>query len=157
MRPVYIMLIIFGVVALSACGASGADTPTPESGDPTVTAPVISTDAYPAQPTPTPVPDNYPAPTTPEATAEPTAYPADKEVWIVRPLGQQCVDPSTYEYADLEAAVASLTEADVEVVASEEVTKPVCQACDCSTSEHFRVQIRAEDLALAQSMGWFQE
>lgn len=157
MRLLYIMLAIFGLLSLGACGASVGETPTLESGEATATAPVISTDAYPAQPTPTAIPEDYPAPVTPEATAEPTAYPADKEVWIVRPLGQQCVDPSTYEYADLEAAVASLTEADVEVLASEEVTRPVCEACDCSTSEHFRVQIRAEDLALTQSMGWFEE
>lgn len=157
MRFFYIMLTVLTLLLLAGCGPGAAGTPTVAPDGASPTAPLISTEAYPARPTPTPFPEGYPDPASLEPTPEPTGYPADMEVWIVRPLGQQCVDPSTYEFEDLEAAVQSLTEADVEVLSSEEVTKPVCEACDCSTSEHYRVQIRAEDLSIAQSMGWFQE
>lgn len=163
MRYLNIMLAMVGMIVLSACGPQAAETPAPPSGgQPTITTAAPATDeAYPAQPpTPTPVTaEEYPGPAsnTPQPTSEPTAYPADKEVWVVRPLGQQCVDPATYEFADLDAAMQSLEEAGVEVLASEEVIRPVCQACDCSTSEHFRVQLLARDLAVAESLGWFQE
>lgn len=162
MRHMYFMLSIIGMLALAACGPqSGGETAVPDSVEATSTPPpsTTSTEAYPAMPTMTATTpaENYPAPETPEATVEPTAYPAEKEVWILRPFGQQCEDPETFAYEDLNAAVEALEQAGVEVLASEMVTIPVCQSCDCPTSEHFRVQIRAEALETTQSMGWVQE
>ena len=158
MKRFYAALSLCGVLFLAACGGNtGTLPPTPPGG--TATAPLPATGGYPAQPTPTPLPPegDYPAPAEPEPTEAPTAYPADKEVWILRPLGQQCADPQAYEFADLEAAVQALEQNGVEVLNSEVVNLPVCQACDCPTSEHFRAQIRAEDLAAAEDAGWFLE
>ena len=154
-RDIYVLLGIVLLAALVACnGSDGDGTQQPPSGDATPTAPIPSTDGYPAQPTATSLPEDYPAPT---PQAPPTEYPADMEVWLLRPLGEQCVDPESYEFADLDAAVTALEEAGVEVLASEVVEMSVCESCDCPTSEHFRVQIRAEDLGLAQGMGWTEE
>ncbi len=158
MRRWIIMLALLGALILTACGAAAVPTPPPDADNRTATPPDAGPEAYPAQPSPTPLPDNYPAaPPTPEATAEPTAYPADQEIWIVRPLGQQCVDPSTYEFPTLDAATAALADAGIEVLTAEEVVRHVCESCDCSTSEHYRVQIRAADLGAVQSLGWFLE
>lgn len=162
MRRMTVMLAAIAVLFLAGCGPGTVETPESEAGDATATAPAPGAESYPSQPTPTPVqqeayPDPDAAPATPQATTEPTAYPSDQEVWIIRPLGQQCVDASTYEYADLDAAVEALEAAGVEVLAAEETVRPVCQSCDCSTSEHFRVQIVAGDLATVQNLGWFQE
>ena len=155
MKSIYVLLGLISLVALVACsGNVGVGTPQPPSGGATATAPVLSTDAYPPQPTATPLPEDYPAPS---PQAPPTDYPADMQVWLLRPMGQQCVDPATYEFANLDAAIEALEEAGIEVLASEAVELSVCESCDCPTSEHFRVQIGAEDLAVAQSMGWFQE
>jgi hypothetical protein len=94
-----------------------------------------------------------------ETTSPYPGYPgADGEtIWIVRPLGQQCVDPTTYVYPDLATAAAALTSAGVTVLASEELALMVCEACDCPTSEHFRVLINTSDYGLAESLGWTPE
>jgi len=157
MKYIFIILGLVGLLLVAGCSTSGGTSTPTDSVAATPTAPTVATDAYPAHPTPTPQEGEYPAPAAPAATVEPTAYPSDMEVWVLRPLGQQCAEPESYEYEDLGAAVDALEQADVEVLSSEEVIRPVCQACDCSTSEHFRVQIRAQDLAVVQSMGWIQE
>ena len=156
-KDIFIVMGIVLMAVLVACnGTDGDGTAEPPSGDATATAPIPSTDGYPAQPTPTAtsLPEDYPAPT---PVPPPTEYPADMEVWLLRPLGEQCVDPESYEFADLDAAVGALEEEGVEVLASEVIQLSVCEACDCPTSEHFRVQIRAADLGVAQSLGWMQE
>jgi hypothetical protein len=76
---------------------------------------------------------------------------------MLRPLGQQCEDPATFEYEDVDEATTALEDAGVEVLGSEAVSLAVCTACNCPTSEHFRVQIRARDLGIAQDLGWIRE
>jgi hypothetical protein len=66
-------------------------------------------------------------------------------------MGLQCEDAI---FADLSAAIASLEEAGIALVAAEEIDLEVCEACGCATSRHFQVQINAEDLARAQEIGW---
>ena len=142
----HILVLLGLLLGLVACGGD-VETPAPDVTEPT---------AYPgpARPTVTSIPEGYPAPTEP---ALPEAYPAGATVWVLRPLGEQCVDPETYEYAEVDEAVAALEAAGVEVVASETVSLVVCEACDCPTSEHFRAQIAAEDLATAETLGWYRE
>ena len=146
------IIVLTTLLALAACTSAPEDNLTPSpvgDDDPTATVPLPATEAYPAMPT---VDAEYPAP-----VALPTAYPADMELWMVRPLGEQCVDPETYTYAHLDEAVEALEDAGVDVLAAEETARPVCAACDCPTSEHFRVRIRAQDLAVAEDLGWFRE
>lgn len=155
-----LIIVLILLVALGACRSTIDDSPTPlpnGGGEATATAPQTATDAYPSLPTPTPSGADYPAPAIPPTVAPPTAYPADMELWMLRPMGQQCVDAETYAYEDVDEAVEALEEAGVDVLAAEEMSRPVCAGCDCPTSEHFRVQIRAQDLVVAEDLGWFQE
>jgi hypothetical protein len=66
-------------------------------------------------------------------------------------MGLQCEEAI---FPDLSAAISSLEEAGIAVVAAEEIGLEVCEACGCATSEHFRVQINVEDLDRALEMGW---
>jgi hypothetical protein len=66
-------------------------------------------------------------------------------------MGLQCEEAI---FPDLSAAISSLEEAGIAVVAAEEIGLGVCEACGCATSEHFRVQINVEDLDRALEMGW---
>lgn len=144
---------------LAACSGGPQPDPTATSPsaptEPAGAAPTDTPQGYPAAPAPTEAPGDYPA--APTQAAAPNGYPADMPVWVLLPLGEQCVDPETYEYADLQAAVGALEDVGVEVMASETVELGVCEACDCPTSEHFRVQIQAQDLAGAESLGWSRE
>jgi hypothetical protein len=78
-------------------------------------------------------------------------------VWILRPYGEQCEDSSTYLYQDEKEAAQALEEQGVTVLDMETVGLMVCEACGCPTSEHFRLQISAQDLAAAEALGWTQE
>jgi hypothetical protein len=111
-------------------------------------------DGYPALPTATSSAQGYPAPT---QQVPPTGYPADMAVWILRPYGAQCEDSSTYLYQDVKAAAQALEEQGVSVLDMEAVGLMVCEACGCPTSEHFRLQINAQDLAAAEALGWSRE
>lgn len=162
MKFIYFLLSIGLFLVTMACTSNVVPTPSPtetvSAPNPTATVRLQATqtpEAYPALPTSTPTPEDYPANPTPQLQA--TGYPAESDVWVIRPLGRQCADPDSYEYADLEAAVNALQEAGVDVMASETTELAVCQACDCPTSEHFRVQISARHLSLAESQGWQRE
>lgn len=151
---------------LAACGTSPPtleETPVQEEDEglatvapPTTIRPEPSpttAEAYPPQPTPAPAAeDEYPAPAAP-----PTAYPADMRIWVLRPLGLQCEESEENQFASVDEAVASLSDAGIEVFESETVGLMVCEACGCPTSEHYRVQILRSDLLNAQMLGWSQE
>lgn len=110
-------------------------------------------ESYPAPPTTTPFPDDYPVPTL-SPTLDP--YPAaEGSIWIIRPVGEQCAEQD--DYPDLQAAISDLITVGVEVSESETVDLPVCMACGCPTSAHFRVQIDAADLSNAELLGWTEE
>jgi hypothetical protein len=160
-RTIIFMLSVF-LVLLAACNSTeepNANEPTPFI-SPSLT-PIATIDpSYPGpQAINTPLPDAYPLQPTPAPAQPDAAYPGTngETMWIVRPLGQQCVDLSTYTYPDLSTAVAALTTAGITVLSSEEVALMVCEACDCPTSEHFRVLINSSDFAAAQTLGWMAE
>jgi hypothetical protein len=147
-----------------ACSGGADDEPTvepteespPVESTSTAESPPIETatpasPSYPAPPTPTPpgVDDGYPV-YTPAPTYDP--YPGGLAT-IVRPMGLQCEEPV---FPDLSAAIGSLEDAGIVVVAAEEVALNVCDGCGCATSEHFRMQINAEDLGKALDMGWLR-
>lgn len=152
------LLLLTGLLAflLVACNSGTAE---PEVTAPPSLTPIPTHEdtGYPGPVANTPVPDGYPA--VPTVPAAPVGYPdaAANLIWVIRPLGQQCVDPATYTYPDLSTAIAALTEAGVAVLTAEEVALVVCEACDCPTSEHFRVQIYATDLPKVEPLGWITE
>jgi hypothetical protein len=158
-----LLFIIAALVLLSGCGASGSNDvqplPTLSSLDETPAA--QSTDvpnAYPAPEVVAPAtstrdPD-YPAPPTFAPTVEP--YPGGL-VWIIRPVGIQCEEGTTPGYGDLREATSTLTAAGVKVAQSEMTELIVTDVCGSPTSAHFRVQIAADNLQTALSMGWTQE
>lgn len=157
------IILIFSLCLLLLAACNGPEEPNANDPTPFISpslTPIPTTDpAYPGpQVVNTPPPAAYPIQPTP-ALVQPNAYPgADGEtMWVVRPLGQQCVDPSTYTYPDLSTAVAALTNAGITVLSSEEIALMVCEACDCPTSEHFRVLINNSDYAAAQTLGWVAE
>ncbi|HSM58273.1 MAG TPA: hypothetical protein VK879_19120 [Candidatus Sulfomarinibacteraceae bacterium] len=161
MKYVTVLISLVGLLVLAGCGAAEPEPATPTV-EPTATAPPAqpteavseptpTAEAYPSAPEPTEAPDEYPAA---EAPALPTGYPPDMMVWMERPWGTQCEDPDMYTYADLREAVTALEGAGVVVQDSEAVELAVCQACDCPTSEHFRVQISAQDMEQAEELGW---
>lgn len=168
MKRLIFLLSVLLVMVLGACQSSapapaeteappaaptaseGTETPAPAAPEATATP-----DEYPAQPTASAPESGYPP--APEEAAPSAAYPPGEPVWIVRPLGTQCEDESTFAYASLEEAVSALEEAGVDVLSSETVDLMVCQACGCPTSEHFRVQVLGEDVQSIRSMGWQTE
>lgn len=156
------LLLLLSFVVLAACGNRTDESPTAEATEenptsaptltldaPTEELPTLQSTAYPPLPTPTPpgVDAGYPV-FTPVPTSDP--YPGGLAT-IVHPMGLQCED---VVYPDLSAAISSLEEDGIAVVAAEEIGLEVCAACGCATSEHFRVQIYAEDLARALELGW---
>lgn len=152
------MLLWAGLLALLlvACNSGNVEPEATLPVPPPSLTPATTDPSYPGPAANTPVPDGYPFPTAPAA---PGGYPdpASDTIWVIRPLGQQCVDPATYIYPDLSTAISALTDAGVAVLASEEVAMMVCEACDCPTSEHFRVQIYSADLAKVEPLGWIAE
>ena len=157
-----VLTVMLFLAVLAACtgGQDGEATtaPTEESrpGEPTPTSaapggatPTAAPTSYPAFPTPTLPGSNggYPV-ATPVPTDNP--YPGGL-VTLFHPMGLQCEEPI---FADLSAAVGSLEEAGIAVVAAEEIGLEVCEACGCATSQHYRVQINVEDLDRALELGW---
>jgi hypothetical protein len=159
------LLFALLLLLLAACNSDTNEPDiTPEATQPAA-LPTTDSGSYPAPDlmVSTPLPDAYPVnpivPVVPETTSPYPGYPGaeGETIWIVRPLGQQCVDPTTYVYPDLATAAAALTSAGVTVLASEELALMVCEACDCPTSEHFRVLINSSDYGLAEPLGWTPE
>jgi len=125
----------------------------------------------PALPTAEPLPEEYPPaqPTLPAQATYPPDYPGPLTllptvvpypggmVWIIRSVGIQCEDGTTPGYGDLRESVATLTAAGIRVVDSDMTELMVAESCGSPTSAHFRVQIDAEDLEDALSMGWEKE
>jgi len=166
------------LLIITACQSAEA-TPTPTISDeddnsirPTVTAPAVpgevtppatnetgspapGTEAYPAPPDPTDTPEGYPAPPTPEPTIDP--YPVGGFVWLIQAVGEQCAGAEKNSYPDLQEAVAALTAAGIPVRSSGMVDLPVCAACGCPTSAHYRVEIESVNLENAEALGWIKE
>ena len=101
---------------------------------------------------PTAVPNSYPAEPASQLNLPP--YPATGTIWILRPLGQQCQPAAEFEYATVEDAILALNDAGITVYRAEQVLRPVCEACDCPSSEHYRLNIDESNLAQAQELGW---
>jgi hypothetical protein len=102
---------------------------------------------YPAPSLPTAISPGYPAPS-PVATLD--SYPGGFAIFT-QPAGLQCEDPT---FANMDAAVAQLEEAGIEVLKISRVDLMVCEACGCPTSEQFRVSIDPADVAAALLLGW---
>lgn len=157
------LLIIVLLIMVSACsttpealptlvpptsGSGGLATAVPESGypapesQPIVPATATREPGYPEQPAALPpTPDPYPG----------------GLVWIIRPVGIQCEETTSPGYGNLREAVSTLTAAGIAVADSEMTELMVATSCGSPTSAHFRVQIAADDLSIAQSMDWVQE
>jgi hypothetical protein len=113
-------------------------------------------DGYPApQPPPTTtLPEGYDMPT-PPPSLNPYPEATGNLIWILKPLGEQCAEtPAT---PDLQTAVADMVAFGIPVETSETVDLPVCTACGCPTSTHFRLQIDSGYLGNAEALGWFEE
>jgi len=158
-----LFLMILTLVLMSGCGQSETNIPEPIPTLPSLedvpaTEPTTVPSGYPApevmQPA-TPPPDpNYPAPPTYPPTVDP--YPGGL-VWILRPVGIQCEEGTSPGYGDLREAASTLTAAGLTVARSEMTELVVSDSCGSPTSAHYRVQIAADDLQNALSMGWTQE
>ena len=165
-------LIIVGTFLITSCGTAppaGTNmTPSaaPSDGD---TGPVLQPAATaPALPTAEPLPENYPAPAPiqptypPDYPAPPTSMPTVDPypggmIWIIRPVGIQCEDGTALGYGDLRESIATLTAAGLRVIDSEIIELMVTTSCGSPTSAHYRIQINADDLDNALSMGWDRE
>lgn len=158
-----LLLVSVVWVLLSACGSADPGVLEPEpafpgleeapAGQPTVESPGYPAPEIVAPPTPTFNPD-YPAPPTLAPTVDP--YPGGL-VWIIRPVGIQCEEGTSPGYGDLRETTSTLTAAGVTVAGAEMAELMVAASCGSPTSAHFRVQIAAENLQTALSMGWTQE
>jgi hypothetical protein len=160
-RTIFLTLSVF-LLLLAACNSP--DEPNANEATPFISpslTPIATVDpSYPGpQVSNTPPSAAYPIQPTPAPAQPDAAYPGanGETMWIIRPLGQQCVDPSTYTFPDLSTTVAALTTAGITVLSAEEIALMVCEACDCPTSEHFRVLINSSDYAAAQTLGWLAE
>lgn len=111
---------------------------------------------YPAlpQPSPTPLPEGYSVPTQPPPL-NPYPEATGNLVWILKPVGEQCAE--TPVTPDLNTAVADMIAFGIPVEGREMVDLPVCSACGCPTSAHFRLQIDEGYLGNAEILGWFAE
>lgn len=165
-------LLVLGTLLITSCGtappAGTIMTSTAEPSDsdagpvlePAATAPAMPTaeplpeDYPPPAPLEPTYPPDYPAPPTPMPTVNP--YPGGM-IWIIRPVGIQCEDGTAPGYGDLRESVATLTAAGLRVVDSEIVELMVTTSCGSPTSAHYRIQINADDLDSALSMGWDRE
>ena len=119
------------------------------------TAPESSSETgYPAPAPPSSLPEGYPVPT-PAPTLNPYPEATGTLIWILKPVGEQCAEAPTTP--DLQTAVADMVAFGIPVEASEMTDLPVCSACGCPTSAHFRLQIDSGYLGNAQVLGWFTE
>ena len=153
MKKTFLFLLLLSTLGLLvACGG------TEDSEEPTVApraTPVDNQDPDKA-PQPTVTPADYPSPPAAVATQLPEGYDMGNTlVWIIHPAGQQCVEELTYP--DIQSAMNDLTEAGVTVLAGETLNMMVCEACDCPTSEHYRLQINQRDVETATGLGWTVE
>lgn len=159
MKKAYSLILLLLLLLLAACG--------PPAAPDTDVAPAVQDDAAPLRATPTTgagPSDPYPAQPAPQQP--PAAYPGaapslydpypglEGQVWIRRPLGEQCVELGEGDYTNVEEAVAALADVGIAVASAEITTYPVCMGCGCPTSEHYRVQIDVGDLSQALSLGW---
>jgi len=168
----YIIMWIFAVgLLLTACGPSTETDSTKETTKPTKepgpALPTLDTSlvvtAYPAPsdsdsavspPESVDEPTGYPEPVLPSETPTPYAYPEGTKFWLRHPAGIQCED---MVYPTLEDATAALEKNGVPVLQAEEVNMIVCEACNCPTSEQYRVFIDANYLEAALDLGWVRE
>jgi hypothetical protein len=161
-KLVLLLPAVFFLIVLAACNGGATEEPGTEPAEESQTIAPTATQAAPAEETPTSEPTAYPAFRTPTPPGADGGYPASTPLptydpypgglaAIVHPMGLQCEDVI---FEDLSAAVGSLEEAGIVVVAAEEIGLEVCEACGCATSEHVRVQINVEDLDRALEMGW---
>jgi hypothetical protein len=127
----------------------------PPVGDP-IEPEVAPSSGYPIPllPSPTPPPAGYIIPTQPPVL-NPYPEATGNLIWILKPVGEQCA--ATPATPDLQTAVAELIALGIPVAASEITDLPVCSACGCPTSTHFRMQIDAGYLGNAEVLGWFAE
>lgn len=150
-RPLVAILLI---LILAACAAPAA-TPTPMVGAPAPNTAVPGypppTSAVPESPT---RPADYPAPPTIPPPADP--YPGGL-VWVIRSVGVQCEEGTAPGYGDLREAAATMTAAGVRVKEAQMTEMMVTAVCGSPTSAHFRLQIDANDLQTAESLGWTPE
>lgn len=158
--------LAIGLLFVAACGAAPEATPsateTPPRPSPTpapLTTPVTGVpaeEAYPGEmisPTFPPMEQDYPAPPPADVPLF-DPYPAEGQVWIIHPQGQQCAEPV---YADLEAAVTAMNEAGIGVHSAEEISLMVAAGCDFPTPTHYRLLIDTADLGPAQALNWVAE
>ena len=132
--------------------------------NPTLTPPPINNsgsapedaNGYPAPqiPSPSPFPEGYVVPTAPPLV-NPYPEASGSLVWILKPVGEQCAEAP--ETPDLQTAVADMVAFGIPVTASEMADLPVCAACGCPTSAHFRLQIDSGFLNNAEELGWVAE
>jgi hypothetical protein len=165
-RNIFILAAaILSVFILSACGPTTGPVPaatTPATGPALEEAGTSTPSSVPeGYPPPAPVPAaatalpvDYPAPPTMMPTPDP--YPGGL-VWVLRPVGIQCEEGTVPGYGDLREAQATMTAAGLTVVDAQMTDLMVTAVCGSPTSAHYRLQISAEDLQTAVSMGWTQE
>jgi hypothetical protein len=151
--------LIFLFIALLSVACSA----TPQQTTPTLPAESTQPPAgatRPAYPDPTgedaitPTAAAYPEAPSPAPTVD--AYPGDL-VWVIRPVGIQCETETAPGYGTLSEAVATLSAAGINIFASETIELQVTTVCGSPTSEHYRVQIGADQLATVEGMGWTAE
>ncbi|GJM42195.1 MAG: hypothetical protein DHS20C20_24770 [Ardenticatenaceae bacterium] len=129
-------------------------TLTPPPVEPETTTDNQTEAGYPAPPPASTFPEGYPGPTPPPAI-NPYPEATGSLIWILKPVGEQCAE--TPPTPDLQTAVADMVAFGIPVEASEMTDLPVCSACGCPTSVHFRLQIDSGYLGNAEVLGWFAE
>ncbi|KAL6059416.1 Tryptase beta-2 [Balamuthia mandrillaris] len=72
--------------------------------------------------------------------------------WMLIPRGLQCHEKQGLLQED--QVLDALNAKGIEVLAYEIVDLPVCEACGCPTSEHFRVLVRWTEQEVLLSEGW---
>jgi hypothetical protein len=153
MKRIWTFVTLLLLLLVAACSPAAEPTPTPLPTFPPPAETDTPESGYPAPAQATMPPEAYPA-EAPTPLPEPTGYPDDARVWLVKPAGAQCQEYTV----DLRDAVAALRDAGVEVINSQVVNLLVCEACDvCPSSEHYRVLVDAGQRAAAEALGWVQE
>jgi hypothetical protein len=179
-RLVWILAVLLWLTAVSCSPATGEEeSPAPAGNDgglneaplvdpdvfprSTLTPPPVAPETAPGSDAGYPIPQLPPPATLPEGYALPpltvtiNAYPAATGtlIWILKPVGEQCAE--TPPTPDLQTAVADMVAFGIPVEAFEMADLPVCSACGCPTSAHFRLQIDSGYLDNAEVLGWFAE
>lgn len=165
-------VLILGTLLMVACGtappAGTGLTPSPQPQEDAAEPALQDAPTAVSQPTAEPLPAGYPGsePAPPPQPTYPPDYPGPPTVmptvdpypggmaWIIRPVGVQCEEGTTPGYGDLAEAEATLTAAGIRVADAEMIELIVPTSCGSPTSAHYRLQIEAEDLNSALSLGW---